>query len=338
MKAMVLRAPGELVLEEVEVPRYRPENSVLIRVTHSGVCGTDLKIFRGAIDVCHPLIMGHEIAGEIADPGENAQFREGNRVVVDPMISCGACFHCRAGQTNLCPDGVLLGRDADGGFAEYVVVPPTNVFHLPPTIATGSVPLIQVMATCLHAQRLTSLFPGESVVILGLGVAGQIHAQLAKARGASPVIGITRSRFKQNVARALGADMTFRSGDGAVEKVLEATNGRGVDMVIESTGAVSMLADAIKMARPGGRLLLFGIYTAQEVSAPLYELYFKELALLNARAAKGEDFERSVELVRSGVVKLKSLVTHVIPLSDLKRGIEMNGSDMGERLKVIVEH
>lgn len=335
---MVLRSPGSMALEEVDAPQAGGGNGVLIRVTHTGVCGTDLEIFHGRIPVQYPLIMGHEIAGTVADPGRHSDLRAGDRVVVDPMISCEACFHCRIGQTNLCRNGALLGRDADGGFAEYIAVPARNVSRLPESIPNSIAPLIQVTATCVHSQHFASIFPGESVAVLGLGVTGQIQAQLAKARGASPVIGISRGSFKRELAKQLGTDIPLEAGEGAVDSVLEETKGRGADLVIESTGKIGLLADAIKMTRIGGRILLFGIYTAQEARLPFYDLYFKELSLFCARAARSEDFDTSTALVDRGVLRLRPLVTHVLPLAEVERAIEMNDTRMDRRLKVIVNH
>jgi 2-desacetyl-2-hydroxyethyl bacteriochlorophyllide A dehydrogenase len=338
MKAIVLKSPGNMALEEVDAPQAGGADRILIRVTHTGVCGTDLEIFRGGIAVQYPLIMGHEIAGQVADPGTNRDLRAGDRVVVDPMISCGTCFHCRVGQTNLCTKGALLGRDADGGFAEYIAVPAGNVSRLPEGIPNSIAPLIQVTATCVHSHHLASIFPGESVAVLGLGVTGQIQAQLAKARGASPVIGISRGSFKRDLAKQLGTDITLEAGEAAVDRVLAETKGRGADLVIESTGRIDLLADAIKMTRIGGRLLLFGIYTVQEGRLPFYDLYFKELSLFCARAARSEDFDTSIALMERGMVRLTPLVTHMLPLAEVQRAIEMNGTSMDRRLKVIVGH
>ncbi len=337
MKAMVLKAPGDLVLDEVSRPGGGA-GQVLIRVTHSGVCGTDLKIYSGAIPVKYPRIMGHEMIGEVAEGSSNAAFKPGDRVIVDPELFCGACFHCRIGQTHLCPNGMLLGRDANGGFAEYVTAPADHVFLLPDSIDSGAAPLIQVLTTCLHAQRLAKISPGESVVVLGLGVTGQLHAQLAKARGASPVIGITRSAAKRELAEKLGADLTLASGEGTIQKVLEATEGRGADLVIETTGAMASLTDAIHMARFGGRLLLFGIITATEGALPFYQLYFKELRLINARVAKSEDYPESIGLVQRGIIRLEPLVSHVMPFGELKTAIGMLSAEGGQRMKIILEH
>jgi 2-desacetyl-2-hydroxyethyl bacteriochlorophyllide A dehydrogenase len=336
MKAMVLTAPSELALEEVAKPQA-DARQVLVRVTHSGICGTDYKIYNGSIPVRYPRIMGHEMAGEVVDAG-GADVRPGDRVIVDPELFCGACFHCRIGQTHLCPRGSLLGRDVNGGFAEFLSAPASQVYPLPENIDRRQAPMIQVLTTCLHAQRQIDIFAGEYVVVLGLGVTGQLHVQLAKARGAT-VIGITRAAEKRALAETLGADYTIPGGDDAVAKVREITEGRGADAVIETTGVISQLSAAINMARSGGRILMFGIITAKEGALPFYDLYFKELSLINARVAKGEDYPGAIGLVQRGQVRLEPLISDVMPLGELKAAIGMLGADGGgSRMKIIMEH
>ena len=328
MKAMVLRAPSDLV--EAEVARPQPAaGQVLVRITHSGVCGTDYKIFNGSIPVPYPLIPGHEMAGELADTGE--------RVIIDPETYDGTCFYCSKGLTNLCPNGTLIGRDVNGGFAEYLQVPATQVHRLPDSIDDQTAPMIQVLTTCLHAQRQIDIFPGDTVAVLGLGVTGQLHVQLAKARGAR-VIGITRSAEKRAMAEKLGADLTIPGGDDAIQKVKDATEGRGADIVIETTGVLKSLADAVHMTRFGGKVLLFGIYTVKEGALPFYDLYFKEISLISARVAKAEDYPASISLVERGQVRLGPLVSDVMPLGELKAAIGLLGSDSGQRMKIILEH
>ena len=332
MKAMVLRAPGDLVLEEVARPRLDAHH-VLVRVTHSGVCGTDFKIHNGAIPVSYPRIMGHEMVGEVVESDADA-VRPGERVIIDPELYCGACFHCRIGQTHLCPRGILVGRDTDGGFAEYVTVPASHVFRLPDLVDSRTAPLIQVLTTCLHAQRQVSIFPAESVAVLGLGVTGQLHTQLARARGAGLVIGVE----KRALTQALGADLTLPAGESAIDRVREATDGRGADVVIETTGVLPSLAAGIRMARAGGRILLFGIITAKEGALPFYDLYFKELSLVSTRVAKSEDYPSSIALVQRGIVRLEPLVSDVLPLGELSAAIGMLASDSTHRMKVILDH
>jgi 2-desacetyl-2-hydroxyethyl bacteriochlorophyllide A dehydrogenase len=328
MKAMVLRAPSDLVEDEVARPQPAA-GQVLVRITHSGVCGTDYKIFNGSIPVPYPLIPGHEMAGELADSGE--------RVIIDPETYDGTCFYCSKGLTNLCPNGTLIGRDVNGGFAEYLQVPATQVHRLPDSIDDQTAPMIQVLTTCLHAQRQVEIFPGDMVVVLGLGVTGQLHVQLAKARGAW-VIGITRSAEKRAMAEKLGADLTIAGGDDAIAKVRDATEGRGADLTIETTGVMKQLADSIHMTRFGGKVLLFGIYTVKEGALPFYDIYFKEISLISARVAKPEDYTACIDLVERGQVRLGPLVSDVMPLGELKAAIGLLSSDSGQRMKIILDH
>ena len=334
---MVLKSPGSLVQEEVEHPLAK-DGTTLVRITHSGVCGTDLKIYQGSIPVDYPRIMGHEMIGEVAEVGGALGVKTGSRVIIDPVFYCGHCYQCHRRQESLCPQGYILGRDQDGGFLDYLRVPSDAVFLLPDNISGQVAPLIQVLTTAVHAQRLVDIFPGESVVVLGLGVAGQLHMQLAKARGAYPVIGITRSSQRRALAKKLGADFTLAPGDDVKDKVFELTKGVGADVVIETVGVLPVLANAIDYARIGGRLLLFGIYTAREANLPFYDLYFKELALINARAARREDFPSAIGMVSRGDVQLDSMVSHVLPLIELDRAIEMLAERDDQRMKVILDH
>ena len=335
----MLRAPWELVPSQVARPAV-DARQVLVRVTYSGICGTDYKIYSGAIPVDYPRVMGHEMTGEVIDAGAGA-VKPGDRVIVDPQLYCGACFHCRIGQTHLCPKGMLIGRDINGGFAELVAAPVDHVFRLPESIDSRTAPLIQVLTTCLHAQQEIDIQRGEAVVVFGLGVTGQLHVQLAKARGASPVIGVTRSADKRALAQQLGADITLPGDDAAIGRVRDATGGRGADVVIETTGMLPSVASGIHMARSGGRLLLFGIITAKEGALPFYDLYYKELSLVGARVAKSEDYPAAIALVERGDVKLDPLVSNVMPLTDLKAAVGMLGpgsADSGPRMKIILEH
>ena len=337
MKALVLNAPTDLAQASI-ADAANGDGEVLVKVTRSGVCGTDLKIFQGQIPVNYPRVMGHEMIGEIADAGNTSGIAIGTRVIVDPVIYCGNCFHCQAGRENLCPNGHLIGRDCDGGFSEFMAAPSDAVFPLPDNISDNSAPLIQVMTTCLHAQNLAPVRPGETIAIIGLGVAGQLQVQLAKARGAGLIVGITGSATRRSMAEKLGADVTLAPGDDVAEKVRSLTGGHGVDMVIECAGAMSAFAQAIDFARPGARLLLFGIYTATEAALPFYELYYKELSIISARAARRADFPACIDLVSRGEIDLDSLVSHVLPLSELSAAIRMLEKRDDSRMKVILDH
>lgn len=335
MRAVVLDSANTVTLRDVRRPA-RDSGEALVKVHHSGICGTDLKIYRGGIPVAYPRVMGHESVGTVAEGG--TALKAGTPVIVDPVYDCGTCHICRAGQPHLCPNGGLIGRDVDGGFADYVTAPARNVHVLPDDIDPAEAPLIQPLTTCLHAQRLTNIVPGEAVIVLGLGVTGLLHVQLAKAHGAHPVIGITRSRWKLDLARKLGADLALPPDEETKARVLDATDGRGADLVIESVGKLSVLAQAIDLARVGGRLIPYGIYTETEGALPFYDLYFKELNLIHARAAKAQDFPASIDFVRRGAVQLKPLISHTLPLEDMDRALHLLDGDDPRRMKILLDH
>jgi 2-desacetyl-2-hydroxyethyl bacteriochlorophyllide A dehydrogenase len=340
MLSVVLDGPNQLRLEQRPEPRLG-QGEALVAIRSTGICGTDLSIFAGKIPVTHPLVLGHEMVGTVLEMDEGASQEErlqrGDRVLIDPVVYCGTCYQCSKGQVNLCPSGALMGRDRDGGFSNTVAVPVANLHPLPQAISDTAGPLLQVLTTCIHAQRQTALFSGDSVLVMGLGVSGLLHVQLAAARGASPVIGVTRTASKRALAERLGADVTIDPSDPkGHETVLDCTSGRGVDVAIEAVGRGSTLARAIEFTRIGGRLTLFGTITETAPTLPYYQLYYKELMISNPRAAKPEDFPAAIEAVSSGAVELEPLVTDVFPLSRAGEAIAACGS--GPSLKVILDH
>lgn len=332
---MVLTAPREVSSQKVPVPNINPDET-LIRVTKSGICGTDLKIYQGGIPVDYPRVLGHESVGEVVSGGT---LKPGTPIIVDPAYYCGACYNCRDGQSHLCPNGGLIGRDVEGGFADYMVAPSRNLHALPNDLKPDIAPLIQPMTTCLHAQRKAKIFPGEAVLVYGLGVTGLLHVQLAKAHGAYPIIGVTRSKWKRELAEDLGADFTFAPNENLKNSVLEITGEKGgVDLVIESVGQLSILAEAIELVRLGGRILPFGIYTQTKGELPFYNLYFKEIQVVNARVAKPEDYPASIDFVRRGVVDLKPLITHTFFINDINKALDMLDGGDSSCIKIILDH
>jgi threonine dehydrogenase-like Zn-dependent dehydrogenase len=195
-------------------------------------------------------------------------------------------------------------------------------------------PLLQVLATCVHAQRRISIFPGESVVVLGLGVTGLLHVQLAKLRGAYPLIGVTRSAEKLALANALGADLTIAADGSETSEVAAALPG-GADLLIECVGTVDAFARAMEMVRTGGRILAYGTMTATSGELPFYELYHKEISIIGARSARVEDFPMAIDAVASGRVVLGSLVSGRFPIDDVDEAIRAAGAPGA--LKVFVD-
>jgi len=316
MRAAQLIGPRTIEIGDVREPNPG-YGEALVRVLGVGVCGTDSKIYDGGIPVAYPRVMGHEIVGEVEMAPSESKHLVGRRVLVDPGITCGRCWQCRSSRGNICTGGWLLGRDRDGGLRELMEVSVANVHPLPPELDDPSAPVLQVLATCIHAQRLAPPKPGDSVVIIGLGVSGLLHLQLAKMHGAGPIVVATRNAAKLALARQLGADETVQlvpDLDPAV--ITDAVDG-GAELVIECVGAVSMLAMAVRIARIGGRVLAYGISAESDGSFPYYDLYYKEIGLIGARSANARDFPAAIEAAASGVVRLEPLVSRHIPLAGL---------------------
>jgi len=313
MKALVLEAAGSANVQEVPDPS--PSGRAMVRVSRVGVCGTDASIFKGKIKVAYPRIMGHEMVGVIESPGQMGLFPAGTRVVVDPGAACGYCQLCRADRANLCLNGGLLGRDLDGVFAEYLAVPETFLHPLPDSVSSDDAPLLQVLGTCVHAQSQFSIFPGDTAVVIGLGVTGFLHLQLLKARGITSIVSVTRSEWKQEMARGWGATEAV-GPDQAKEAIRAVSQGRGAAVVVECAGYESTLSQAIDLAGHGGTVSAFGTVTHRDSGLPYYQLYHKELTLLNPRAALPRDYARAVELVANGAVELAALVTHRLPIEE----------------------
>lgn len=333
MKAVLLEGENQVGVRDVPAPD--PAGRAVVQVNRAGVCGTDVKLLSGAVPVALPRVLGHEIVGTVQTAGPRGDPPEGTRVLVDPVIACGACDLCRRDRGNLCRNGALMGRDLDGGFAELFAVDERQLHPIPDTVSDDAAALLQVLATCIHAQRMVQVFPGQTAVVLGLGVSGQLHAQLLRARGLTSVIGVTRSRARRDLAARLGATAVAAPEDAAAV-VEEATGGRGADLVVEAAGSPATLAQAVDLAGPGATVLGFGTITAPSLPISAYQLYYKELALVNARAAQPRDCAAAVELAAAGALELAPLHTTSFALDDAVAALEACRDDPAA-LKVSIQ-
>jgi 2-desacetyl-2-hydroxyethyl bacteriochlorophyllide A dehydrogenase len=332
MQAVLVTAPGELSVADVPVP---PRNGgALIRVLRAGICGTDTKVFKGAIPVEYPRVMGHEVVGTVVEAADGGRLPVGTRVMVNPATACGYCDLCRRGLDHLCRNGGLLGREEDGVFAEYVVAPEQRLHVIPDAVSEDAAALVQVLGTVVHAQRSIAVFPDQTAVVVGLGVSGLLHLQMLLARGVGTVIGVTRSQSKLDLAAELGATATAVPADAAA-LVAELTGGRGADIVVESVGREATLAQSIELAGHAADVVVFGTLTGGGEGLPYYQLYFKELTLHNPRAARADDYDTGIALTAAGKLRLEPLLTSRHPLADAAAAF----AALGERgnLKVVME-
>jgi L-iditol 2-dehydrogenase len=319
MQAVVVE--GRQLAAVRAVPPPDPGARALVRVSRGGLCGTDLKILSGDIPITFPRVLGHEMVGRVAAPGADGLVPTATRVLIDPGISCGRCPVCRNDRSYLCPDGVLMGRDVDGGFADLVAVDETSLHPIPDSIGDDASAVLQVLATCVHAQDRMPVFPGQTAVVVGLGVSGLLHLQLLRVRGIDTVVGVTRSGWKRELARTLGA-AAVAAPDEAERVVGQLTGGRGADLVVESVGSAAALRQAMMLAGPGATVLVFGIPPAEVGGLPGYRWYFQELTIVNTRAARPRDYDRAVRLAASGALALEPLVTATYPLAHAVEAID----------------
>jgi 2-desacetyl-2-hydroxyethyl bacteriochlorophyllide A dehydrogenase len=330
MRALVVDAPGRYGLREVSRPTPGP-GEVLVQVGHCGVCGTDLGIVAGRHPIPgFPVVLGHEFAGEVAGVGSGVTHLEpGQAVAVDVIKACGTCSLCRRGSPALCETPRELGIHEPGGLAEYVVAPARNAYPLPEGVSTLCGALVEPLACAIHGQDRAGVELGDTVVVVGGGAQAVLHVAVSRLRGAGRVIVSARHTRRRQRAAAMGADLVLDADRGhAAARVLDATGGRGADVVIEASGSAAGCADAVRMARRGGRVLIYG---AAPPRAPLpataFEIYQRELAILGAFGGTGGTWPRAIELIAAGRIDVAILVDAEWPLEQAPQGLERLAGD-----------
>ncbi|HUG32199.1 MAG TPA: alcohol dehydrogenase catalytic domain-containing protein [Acidimicrobiia bacterium] len=311
--------PGVIELEDV--PEPSDPALVKVKVQHVGICGTDTKIVAGKIPVDYPRTLGHELVGEVVSAPDDSPYERGARVLVDPGVACGWCDLCLAGKTNLCRNGGLLGRDVDGAFTEYVLVPVSRLVPVPDVISARASGLLQVLGTCVHAVKRIDAFPGRVAAVIGLGVAGQLITQLLALQGMR-VVGVTRSGWKRDLAAEHGAEAVAEPSEA--EAVLDdLTSERGPHLIVEAVGTEATLSRAIELVGIGGEILAYGTLTGGGQGLPYYDLYHKELTLHNPRAALIGDYADGIALATAGALSLEPIVSHELDLDQAEKAFEL---------------
>ena len=331
-RAAALRGPGDVEIVRRQARAPSPAEAV-VRVVASGVCATDVGIFRGRVPVPEGRVLGHEGAGFVEVAPTGSALEQGTPVLIDPNVYCGTCAVCREGLLNLCPNGGLLGRDADGVFVDELCVAPASLHPLPDAVRLEDAPLLQVLATVVHAQEQVQVVPGRLAAVVGLGCTGQLHAQLLATRGAR-VLGISRSESKRDLGRRLACEWTA-APDEALDLAAGLDARGGADLVVEAGGTLASLETAIRLVRPGGTVLAYGIQTETEGGLPYYELYRKEIRVVGARSSLPRDMEIAVGLAAGGAVQLEPIVSDRLPLEAVADAFDRAAAGA---LKVVLHH
>ncbi len=340
MIAAVFKGPHEIELQELETPRIAP-GEMLVKVGANTVCGTDVRILRGekTKGIVLPAVLGHEIAGHIAEVGRDVRgYEVSTPVAISPEIPCGRCYPCQHDMENMCADLKLFGYDIPGGLAEYVRIPARavelgGVFAAGKDLPSEHLALSEPLACCVNGQRRSRTGVDDTVLVMGAGPIGLFHVQLARLAGARTVIVSEISESRRALAKDLGADVVVDpTGEDLSEVVGEFG---GVDVAMICIGVSALVNEAIQLARPGGRVNVFAGLAGKgwaEIEANL--VHYKELEVTGTSNSRRREFATALRLIESGDVNVEPMLTHRYPLSEAVQAIEMSAS--GEGVKVAV--
>ncbi len=346
MKAAILYADRQIRLGDAPEPKIRPDQ-VLISPRYCGICGTDLHIYRGEFHdrVKYPSIQGHEFGGIVEEVGVEVKgLKSGDRVAVDPIIPCHGCAACLTGHINACRTLKLLGVDLDGGFGQYVAVPSNNIYPLPDNVAMDCVPMVEMYGLGNHILRRGQVQPGETVAILGADRLGlSVLDVLCHSASASLTVVTDLEPFRLERARALGADYVIDIRcDEPVARVMDLTDGAGLDCVIECVGHYHLidgqeppLGQAVRMIRNGGRIVTAGL--GEQLSPVHFKtLVLKEAQLIASRVTRGE-FPRALRMLSRGLLHPELLITSRMPLGDVAAAFDKVDREDAGTIKIVLD-
>lgn len=320
MKALLLSEYSKLQLVDLPVPE--PTNDeIVVRVAACGICGSDVHGFDGSSGRrIPPLVMGHEAAGIVASVGRGvSKFKEGDRVTFDSTIYCGQCRHCRVGEVNLCDRREVLGVSCGdyrraGAFAEFVALPARIAYHLPENLSFYEAALLEAVSVGLHAVSLAPIKSGSSALVIGAGTIGLLVQQALRVAGCARILVADVDANRLALSKTLGASSVFVAGPNLNDEILRATEGIGVDVAVEAVGNTPAVHSAINAVRKGGHVVLVG-NISPEVSIPLQKVVSRQLTLHGSCASAGE-YPRAIELLSSGQIQVKPLISAVAPLAE----------------------
>lgn len=310
------------------------DNEALIKVSYAGICGTDMMIYSGKHPRAKaPLAMGHEFSGVIEDIKGESSFKVGDRIVVEPTISCGHCVACKSGNSHVCDTLGLIGIDWHGGFAEYVTVPLHRLHKVPDTLSDAHAALAEPVAVGIHTIRRSNVKVGDTVAILGAGPIGLIVGLAAKLAGAGKIFISDISPFRLGKARELGFTTVDAKENDVVQVVKEATNGVGADVVFEVAGTNITTQQMIDVCRTHGQIVVVSVFKQKPI-VDLASMHFRELSLNTTRCYSTADFATAVNMMATGQIDVAPLISHQLPLDDIKKGFELMGNPE-ESLKIL---
>jgi L-iditol 2-dehydrogenase len=329
----------DIRIEEMPVPRIGP-GELLVRIAACGICGSDvMEWYR--LDRA-PLVLGHEIGGQVVAVGEGVEkYKEGDRITAAHHVPCNTCHYCLSGHHTVC-DTLRRTNFDPGGLSEFIRLSPIHVdrgvFLLPDEVSYEDATFVEPLACVLRAQRRANLCPGSSVLVIGSGIAGLLHVQLARALGAGLVIATDISEPRLEAARRFGAGATLRADEDLPARIREVNEGRLADLVIVCTGAKSALLQALEAIERGGTVLFFAP-TDPGVTIPIStnELFFRhDTTLTTSYAGSPADYQTALDLVRAESLPVRQMITHRFGLAEASLGFQLV-AEAKSSIKVIIE-
>ena len=314
MKAAVILQPKRIEMQELPVPETA-SGELLVRVMASGICGTDVHIFQGEYMGSYPIIPGHEFAGMVEKVGQGVtRFKIGDRVAVEPNLPCDNCENCLNNRQNFCLNWQAVGVTRPGGMEHLVSVPEKAVFDI------GDMPFeegafMEPLSCVLHGLERLDLAVASRVLLLGAGPIGLLLLQVLRLKGAAGLVVVDKNPDRAAMARSLGADRSLTRLDDLERDAYDA--------VVDATGAVAVMRRTLEFARPGGRILLFGVPPAgQEMTVEAFPIFRKGLTILSSFTSLRNSYQ-ALGLLKNRQVSVKKLISHRLPLEKLQSGIEL---------------
>ncbi|GEN86310.1 alcohol dehydrogenase catalytic domain-containing protein [Oceanobacillus sojae] len=341
MKASVFYGKNDIRFEEVDKPDIS-DKEILIQMKACGLCGTDIhKITEELVPA--GSVLGHEYAGEVVAVGkEVSEFRPGDRVTGGIHVPCFTCEQCSRGHYTLCPEFKKTNIHP-GGFAEYIKLPEEHVKHLlykiPDGMSYSKASLAEPVACCIHGQKAVGIHAGDRVLVMGAGPIGLIHSQLLKNKLVKEVVITDVSDHRLNHAHEFGADVTINAAEKNLETYLEEQNHPGFNVIIIAAGVSALLPQAMNVLKRGGTVICFSPFTMKpsvEIDASMF--FHDEKSIVGTYSVSPYEFEEAILAIQKGVINTEALITHVMPLSNLGKAIELTQEKTENVLKIVLKN
>ena len=343
-KGAFMRGTDHMILKDIPVPEVG-RNEVLVSLEYVGICGSDVHYFHSGccgayqVDLSEDFMLGHECAGTVVEIGEDVKnLKVGDRVALEPGITCGTCEACKSGHYNLCPDVVFLATPpVQGCNEEYIAFPENMCFKLPDNVSTKEGALIEPLSVGFYAAEQGAVNTGDTVIILGAGCIGLVTLLACKAHGAGQIIVADLVVARLDKAMELGATAVINSGkEDIFKRVEELTGGRGFDVVFETAGSSVTIAQTPHFVRRGGTITLVGISPQREISYDFAQIMDKEATIKSVFRYKNI-YPKAISAVSSGAIDVKSIVTHEFDLEHIQDAYEEAVNNKTDLVKAVVK-